>query len=213
MKNVFVWLIAGFFMLSAVPAQAKDGGDEKCVSITEWQCLLCDKYYYTFSPDMLYLDKDHPEYKGFTYQQANFKMLLDKSRSIPKCPKADGGHIFDKKRVFTVSPSDVSKNAYRIVVLKNGGALNLSVQRWKCGCCGSREGYSFKGDDYDMVESVFLNLPLQMYRLAGGTKIDDCHAMLAVGWPLKMHIPCLLETRSVSSMFIAENISNFWYSN
>ena len=137
-------------MLSPQPAEA---ANERGIALTAWECLLCDKEYYTFKPDSI--ECNWGETRTRQYQAANWSIFKGK-RMMPACSKADGAHIFQKRGEIVTDPISIVKNLEWIVFTRNsGGSLQTSMVRMKCMGC-SMEALAFACDDLDYEKPIDL---------------------------------------------------------
>ena len=194
-----------------LPAKGKDSGDENVVPVIQWECWYCDKHFYSFAPDSLD-GKKSANNKDFRFQQQNWLMFYDASKSIPKCDRsADGSHFFDEGKRTSTSPFLVARTRDRFVVLKSSGTLNVPVIKWRCIGC-DKEGFSFKGDDLDLHDGVNWRDSHNLFSMRDGNRITDCKLKVA-NFQSKIHIITITSEGSTTSYNLAKSVQNVWYSN
>ena len=143
LKTFFLAALALSPLLACTTAEA---ANERGIPLTKYECLLCDKEYYTFKPDSIECNRG--ETRTRQYQAANWS-IFKRKRMMPACPKADGAHIFQKRGEIVADPISIVKNLEWIVYARNsGGSLQTSMVRMKCMGC-SMEAYAFACDDLD----------------------------------------------------------------
>lgn len=201
------------FILIISTAYAADSGAENVVEVQEYKCLACDTVVFTFCPDDIDADLKK-DYKDANYQDNNWLTLKDPGRSfIRHKPCRNGGHIFDKRgSAKKVSPEDVYKNIEKFIVLKNGGALNTSIQELQCVGCGKSDFWSFMGDDLDQFAELNLTIPQNVWNIKNGSRIPDCNTQYIKSLPAaKTH---LFKTKIIKSTksYDLGKISSFYYS-
>ena len=150
LKKFFLVLLALSPLLACTTAEA---ANERGIPLTKYECLLCDKEYYTFKPDSIECNRG--ETRTRQYQAANWSIFKGK-RMMPACPKADGAHIFQKRGEIVTDPISIVKNLEWIVYTRNsGGSLQASMVRMKCMGC-SMEAFAFACDDLDYEKPIDL---------------------------------------------------------
>ncbi|WP_133958765.1 hypothetical protein [Aminivibrio pyruvatiphilus] len=206
MAFIFTALLFG-----ALPAFAKDSGDERVIEVIRWECFVCGKQYFTFAPDDIG-GKTKAEHKIPDYQQKNWVMFSDPGKSISKCPKSgDDAHMFFKKEEFKTSPYIVHERKNDYVVLKNGGPIKTKIKKWRCGLC-KKDGFCFDGDDMDLWEGLIFKNPQKVFNMGSGSSIPVCNFKLITGEELKCHMVTLDSAKNYPSIEIAKLMSNLWYS-
>jgi len=212
MKKVFVALLifaAVFFI--APQALAATG---QIVPMTRWQCLLCDKQFFTFEPD--YIDGEVRENNDVDYQQRNWLMLGTKS-PIPKCAKfEDGAHIFDSKGNFKASTLEVANNKDRIIVLRERGQdLRIRAVEWECGVCNS-SGRCFEGDPLGVfADNLTPKNLLGFADMKDKRKVGSCSGgriKLPDGANLMSHVLFIKNRIPHKSINIADMLRDYYFS-
>ena len=141
------------FALAALAAQPAEAANERGIALNKFECLLCDKEYYTFKPDSIECTKGEPRTRQ--YQASNWSIFKGK-RTMPACSKGDGAHIFQKRGEIVTEPMSIVKNLEWIVYTRNGGStLQTRMMRMKCMGC-NMEAYAFACDDLDYEKPIDL---------------------------------------------------------
>ena len=213
---VLLALLAAVF---AVPASAKDSGDEKVIPVKMWQCYLCNMPVMTFASDNLEATSGKSYLKDGAHQQANFKYLYDKSRSIEKCPKfpADGGHVFVAKGSQNMSPKELAYNLKHFIVLKNGTGNTIKFDKIECALCGVRL-FCFNGDDLDQYDFLDIKVHAPLWILGTNASFPPCNKWYITDGknnriPIKHHIFSQASVFTPSSAYsIAEHINHIIFS-
>jgi hypothetical protein len=207
-------LAAGF----AVPASAKDSGDEKVIPMKRWQCLLCDKSFWTFSSDLLEAFPGRSCLKDGAFQQSNFMYFHDKSRPIEKCTKfKDGGHIFAYKEYTNVSPKWLCEHRKEIIVLKDGNSNTVKIDKIQCALCGIVR-YCFNGDDLDQYDFLEIKVQAPLWTMDNNASFPPCNKWYISDGknnriPIKHHLFSQISTFTPSSAYnIAEHIGYIIFS-
>ena len=203
------FLAAALSLAALAPAlfspQPAEAANERGIALTAWECLLCDKTYYTFKPDSL--DCTKGETRTRQYQASNWNIFKGK-RMMPVCPKADGAHIFKKSGEILTDPISIVKNLEWIVYTRNsGGSLQATLVRMKCMGC-SMEAYAFSCDDLDYEKPIDLKKP-NTWMLMDGQRVRSCNWQPAWsnGSSSQYHFMKDLGNSSISSRELANNMN------
>ena len=189
-------------LISPQPAEA---ANERGIALNKFECLLCDKEYYTFKPDSI--DCSKGETRTRQYQASNWGIFKGK-RMMPPCPKADGAHIFQKRGEIMTDPISIVKNLEWIVYTRNsGGSLQASMVRMKCMGCGM-EAFAFACDDLDYGRPVDLRRR-NTWTTMEGQRFRDCNWQAAGsgGARSPFHLMKDAGRRSVTSRELANNMN------
>ncbi|MBR5050278.1 MAG: hypothetical protein IKX75_02950 [Desulfovibrio sp.] len=208
-------LAAGF----AAPASAKDSGDEKVIPIKLWECYLCNMKVCTFASDVLEASPGKSFLKDGAHQQANFKYLYDRSRSIEKCPKfpMDGGHVFVGKGAHNISPKDLANHIRKFIVLQNGKDNTIKMDKIECALCGIRV-FCFHGDDLDQYDFLDIRVKAPLWILGTSNAFPPCDKVYFTDGrenkiPFKHHIFRLHEVFTPPSAYsFSEKINSMIFS-
>ena len=189
-------------------AAAQDSGEERTIDVTEWQCWLCGKQFFTLTPDDINANTK-PQHKEFNFQQATWRILKDGS-TIRKCEKAhDGAHIMLKKRDFQTSGYIVMTNAERYIVVRGASAIRTPINVVQCVGC-QKTALCFKGDDLDEWGFLSLNKVTNVFAMKSGSKIGSCDKITLPGMTkLVPHLFNVRTTKSMSSEAILQSYSSF----
>ena len=203
------FLTAALSLAALAPAlfspQPAEAASERGIALTAWECLLCDKTYYTFKPDSL--DCTKGETRTRQYQAGNWNIFKGK-RMMPPCPKADGAHTFQKRGEIMTDPISIVKNLEWIVFTRNsGGSLQTSMVRMKCMGC-SMEAYAFSCDDLDYEKPIDLRKP-NSWMLMDGQRPKSCNWQPAWsnGSNSPFHLMREITTGSISSRDLANSMN------
>lgn len=202
LKTFFLAALALVPFLTCQPAEA---ANERGITLTKFECLLCDKEYYTFKPDSIECSKG--ETRTRQYQASNWWIFKGK-RMIPPCPKADGAHIFQKRGEITTDPISIVKNLEWIVYNRNsGGALQTQLVRMKCLGC-SMEAFAFACDDLDYEKPIDLKKPNTWVTMEG-QRVRSCNWLPAWsnGNNSQFHFMKDVGNTSISSRELANTMS------
>ena len=214
--KVFLKCIAVVFILAGalfVPAPGADASN--FIPINRFQCLLCNREFFTFAPDDLDGDTRR-EHKDARYQQANW-IVFNSSRSpIPRCARdPQGAHIFDNKGTRTVSPAQVRRYAASsaLIGLRRGGyTLRVRLVSWMCHVC-DRRGFAFEGDNLGTAPPVDLSRRQAVLRLSNGEALPPCRWR---GWnnrDFQFHPIGLVNAGgTATSARLLEQMNNLWFS-
>ena len=193
------------FALAALAAQPAEAANERGIALNKFECLLCDKEYYTFKPDSI--DCSKGETRTRQYQASNWSIFKGK-RMIPPCPKADGAHIFQKRGEIVTDPISIVKNLEWIVFTRNsGGSLQTSMVRMKCMGC-SMEALAFVCDDLDYEKPIDLKKQ-NTWTLMDGQRPKACNWTPAWsnGSSSQYHFMKDLGNASITSRELANNMN------
>ncbi len=209
-KRTMLFLIPLLFLFAGVVnnAAAQDSGEERTIDVTEWQCWLCGKPYFTFVPDNIAANAK-PQNKEFSFQQNTWRMLKDGS-TIRKCGKApDGAHMMVKKNDLKTAAYIIMLKAESYIVVRGGSAIKTPINLVQCVGC-KKTAYSFQGDDLDEWGFLSLNKVTQVYAMKGATRIGACDKiLLPFGYKLNPHLFGVTTTKTMSSEAILQNYSSF----
>ncbi len=167
MRQTILFLSAMALVLGIV-FSAAPGYSAVGVDIVEYECLVCDKIFYSFKGDPL----DHKDFRDEGRQLSRFTQLGNRGKSLEEC-KGIKSHVFNKKREGSAKMDFIAKNAHRFVVLKDGGSLNGSLNEWECFIC-KKPFYSLNDDnlnikEWDEQQNYLFNLKGQpIYRCKDG---------------------------------------------
>lgn len=209
-KRTMLFLIPLLFLFAGAVnnAAAQDSGEERTIDVTEWQCWLCGKQFFTLTPDDINASTK-PQHKEFNFQQATWRILKDGS-TIRKCEKAhDGAHIMLKKRDFQTSGYIVMTNAERYIVVRGASAIRTPINVVQCVGC-QKTALCFKGDDLDEWGFLSLNKVTNVFAMKSGSKIGSCDKITLPGMTkLVPHLFNVRTTKSMSSEAILQSYSSF----
>ena len=201
-KRTMLFLIPLLFLFAGAVnnAAAQDSGEERTIDVTEWQCWLCGKQFFTLTPDDINANTK-PQHKEFNFQQATWRILKDGS-TIRKCEKAhDGAHIMLKKRDFQTSGYIVMTNAERYIVVRGASAIRTPINVVQCVGC-QKTALCFKGDDLDEWGFLSLNKVTNVFAMKSGSKIGSCDKITLPGMTkLVPHLFNVRTTKSICSFF------------
>lgn len=139
-------------------------------------------------------------------------MFSDPGKSVPKCSKVpDGAHFFEKKEELKTSPFVIHKRKGDYIVLKNGGPITTKIKRWERGLCHMK-GDCFDGDDMDLYEIMIFQKQENVFNMSSGRRIRDCGFKSITRGVYKCHLMGLINYTNPSSIHIAKDLSNLWYS-
>ncbi|MBR1486988.1 MAG: hypothetical protein IJ597_07025 [Synergistaceae bacterium] len=99
------------------------------VTIVQYRCLICEKYFYGFDGDEL----DSEELNDPDIQLRRVFQLADRGKNLQPCSSNFKAHVFDKKGTAQKPISEIARNMSRIAVVKDGPNLkNTTISDWVC---------------------------------------------------------------------------------
>ena len=123
------FLISCLISLLIIFAAAGFAFADTKITIVQYRCLICEKYFYGFDGDEL----DSEELNDPDIQLKRVFQLADRGKNLAPCSSNFQAHVFDKKGTAEKPISEVVRNASRIAVVRNGKNLkNTNISEWTC---------------------------------------------------------------------------------
>lgn len=211
LKSTYILILICIFCCISTVCSARDSGDEASIPVIKWQCELCNLVVFTFDSDDLSAQSSLQN-KDVQYQQSNWRLLREYSRSIPKCSRMDGAHLFRKTQNFMTSGAKIAEHLQNYIVIRNGRSVRVNLQHIKCHQCGL-EANCFAGDDLDSYDSIRLTEKLHLRYMHDKSQVRACRGKLPTERECLAHIFLLKNRFTPSSSYaIAEHLRQLIYS-
>lgn len=168
------------------------------ISVNEYECLVCDKTFYSFRGDEL----DKKDFLNDKKQYETVFQLYDPGRHLDQCKNGWKTHKFDRKGTKSVAPSFIVQNMPKFVSTKSGSTTNATLWTWECLVC-KKTFYSF-GDNLNIKS--WHEQPSNIYNLKNNRPIAKCNDQYILG-----HVFKLKSMTSVSSAKIASVLNDLYY--
>lgn len=171
MKKIFLCALLLALMTTSAFANAK-------VSIVQYKCLICQKYFYGFDGDEL----DSEELNDPDIQPKRVFQLLDRGKNLEPCSSNFKAHVFDKKGTASKPLSEIIRNASRIAVVKDGPNLkNADISEWVCMAPDCKQDKIYTLNDENLMIRDWEAQIDKIVSIKGGRKIPKCKSRYTFG--------------------------------
>ena len=159
-------------VLAALMASSCAFADAK-LPIVQYQCMVCDKYFYGFDGDPL----DSEELNDPDIQLKRVFQLGDRGKNLEPCSGGFKAHVFERVGTFEATMSEIAKHMSRIAVLKDGKNLNnMTISDWVCMAPDCRKGEMYTLNDENLMITDWEQQLDKIVSLKGGHKIPKCNS-------------------------------------
>ncbi|MCR5347272.1 MAG: hypothetical protein K6E38_05785 [Fretibacterium sp.] len=191
-------------VLGVLMAGAAAFADAK-IPIVQYQCLVCDKYFYGFDGDPL----DSEELNDPDVQLKRVFQLENRGKNLDPCRGDFKAHVFDRIAVSSRPVSEVVRNMSRIAVLKDGPKLRgVTISEWSCMAPDCLKSNMFTLNDDNLMITDWEQQTDKIFNLKG-EKISKCKSRYIPGHAFWRNLS--KKSSPVTSYEIAQRIYDIYY--
>ncbi len=148
------------------------------ISIVQYKCLICQRYYYGFDGDEL----DSETLNDPDIQPKRVFQLLDRGKNLETCSTNFKAHVFEKKGTASKPLSEIIKNASRFAVVRDGPNLkNTDISEWVCMAPDCKQDKIYTLNDENLMIRDWEAQTDKIFSLKGGRKIPKCKSRYTFG--------------------------------
>jgi hypothetical protein len=164
-------------VLAALMASSYAFADAK-LPIVQYQCMVCDKYFYGFDGDPL----DSEELNDPDIQLKRVFTLGNRGKNLEPCSGGFKAHVFERVAVESRPLSQIVKNMDRIAIVKDGPNLKgVTMSDWHCMAPDCLKSNIFTLNDDNLLITDWEQQTDKIVNLKEGKGISKCKSRYVPG--------------------------------